>query len=533
MPLPAASALKIGDILQYLDPADWRTVPRWPPTAFGIAATILRVSGAYIRVVNKWPPSEPANSWADQVKTVGLHWRAASIDETLGVPAQLQTWWDVIVREAEIALDLVCREGSDDLHVALAQIVAASDEASVGIGLPGSTDDFEEKALTTLVTTSSVTGGENATLCPDIDRSRFTVLPKSHTPQTGITTRSLTHHLALCIGCDVNVRWRVVPQFEKRNACNLLILPWPLSVRAEQFSPAGDSKGLRNLATGFRFFDYKPGGENPNAVAARALANAESQVGRVDGMILPELALTRPQHSALRRQVLRGRNDFLLVSGVSDASIDPLYSRNYAAVDSALGLAADEQDKHHRWQLDGQQIKQYGLEHRLDPRLRWWESCWLDKRSITFIALRDWLTVCVVVCEDLCRPDPLSDVIRSVGPNLVIAILMDGPQLPSRWSARYATVLTDDPGCSVLTVTSLGMSVLSKPVDSRHEPPKRVIGLWRDSVTGAKQLELEENSVGLLLLLENNQCEEWTADGRSDGGVTGRPVYISGQQIVV
>jgi hypothetical protein len=46
---------------------------------------------------------------------------------------------------------------------------------------------------------------------------------------------------------------------------------------------------------------------------------------------------------------------------------------------------------------------------------------------------------------------------NAIGPNLVIALLMDGPQLENRWPARYATVLAEDPGSAVLTVTSLGM----------------------------------------------------------------------------
>ncbi len=52
-------------------------------------------------------------------------------------------------------------------------------------------------------------------------------------------------------------------------------------------------------------------------------------------------------------------------------------------------------------------------------------------------------------------PFPLRTVIRSVGPNLVIVLLMDGPQLVRRWPGKYATVLSDDPGSAVLTVTSL------------------------------------------------------------------------------
>jgi hypothetical protein len=50
---------------------------------------------------------------------------------------------------------------------------------------------------------------------------------------------------------------------------------------------------------------------------------------------------------------------------------------------------------------------------------------------------------------------PGADVMNAIGPNLVIALLMDGPQREHRWPGRYATVLADDPGSAVLTVTCL------------------------------------------------------------------------------
>lgn len=84
----------------------------------------------------------------------------------------------------------------------------------------------------------------------------------------------------------------------------------------------------------------------------------------------------------------------------------------------------------------------------------------------------------VVICEDLARPDPVGDLLRAVGPNLVIALLMDGPQIKERWSARYATTLAEDPGFSVLSLTSAGMSKLSRPSSGVNR--SKVIGLWKD-----------------------------------------------------
>ena len=42
---------------------------------------------------------------------------------------------------------------------------------------------------------------------------------------------------------------------------------------------------------------------------------------------------------------------------------------------------------------------------------------------------------------------------HAIGPNLVFTLLMNGPQLKTRWPARYAKILADDPGSSVLSIT--------------------------------------------------------------------------------
>ena len=106
------------------------------------------------------------------------------------------------------------------------------------------------------------------------------------------------------------------------------------------------------------------------------------------------------------------------------------------------------------------------------------------QREIHFICANPWLCMVPLICEDLARPDPVADVIRAVGPNLVIALLMDGPQLSARWPGRYASVLADDPGSSILTVTSLGMALRSVPPGMS---PRRTIALWKDAAAGAHE----------------------------------------------
>jgi hypothetical protein len=134
--------------------------------------------------------------------------------------------------------------------------------------------------------------------------------------------------------------------------------------------------------------------------------------------------------------------------------------------------------------------------------------------------MHPWLSVAVLICEDLARQDPAAELVRAVGPNLVLALLMDAPQLPSRWPARYATVLADDPGSSVLTLTSLGMAALSRPPNVPLRP--RLIALWKDAKSAAPvEIELPPGAAGCVLSLTVQWDEEWTADGRGDNRTTG------------
>jgi hypothetical protein len=106
-----------------------------------------------------------------------------------------------------------------------------------------------------------------------------------------------------------------------------------------------------------------------------------------------------------------------------------------------------------------------------------------------------------------------------MGPSLVIAVLMDGPQLDRRWPGRYAGALADDPGCSVLTLTSLGMMERSV-LPGESEP--RQIALWKDASGQARELSLPRGAHALVLSLDAAREERWSLDGRSDRGRTVR-----------
>jgi hypothetical protein len=514
----------VDDGLRFLAPqlADSNLPPAWPPDAFAIAAWLLEKSGAYTNVIVRWPPPKPRGregSWQDGIRAVGAGWRRhCSVGSP--PPREVRNWWTTLREHRRLPLPDVAKRPA--VWRTLLQLCAAADEASAGIGLyslRAPYDPFEFQAMATLF------DSQGTTCCQSVHPSRIRVLPKMHTPQSGLTIRSLSHNLALCPSGQVQAAWRPFPAGRETHSMNLLILPWPESLHPAEFRPV--PAPLRNLPGRHGFFGCSPAWWS-QSIARRlrdVLAQAEKVVGHIHGVVLPEFALSSRQCDEASRIVCR-RGGFL-VSGVGEPAAPAAASslaKNYVRFDIPAKVhgryASLRQAKHHRWKLDRSQVIQYGLGGNLDPDRYWWEAITLEPRTLNFVAMHPWLSVAVLICEDLARQDPAAELVRAVGPNLVLALLMDAPQLPSRWPARYATVLADDPGSSVLTLTSLGMAALSRPPNVPLRP--RLIALWKDAKSAAPvEIELPPGAAGCVLSLTVQWDEEWTADGRGDNRTTG------------
>jgi hypothetical protein len=510
-------AVTIDDYLRYLVPGltgRRRRPPDWPPDVFAVAASLLLQSGAYLQVVSKWPPLVGAKpqDWARRMAAVGQRWR-----ETLSCPGEVRDWWRTL-RQGR-GRPLAAIERDEGLCHALVQLCAAADEASYGVGYPFGEDLFDYLASEQLLPDDHL----GSTLS-NIHPSRALVLPKCHTPQGGITLDSLFQNLTLWPGGDVKARWYTALHdglSELQRSFNLLLVPWPGRVSPMQFNPAESQRGrLANMPESYGFFCYQRASD-PEALLthlARLQSQARMVSSRIDLIVLPELALNPDEYEVARAWAREQKS--LLLCGVGEPSRGADPGRNYVALEPVISRTTAvhiRQHKHHRWRLDKSQIVQYGLGGQLDPSMQWWEHTAAEARNLTFVSLLGWLSFCFLVCEDLARQEPVARMVRAVGPNLVIALLMDGPQLASRWPARYATVLADDPGCSVLTLTSLGMAELSRPAGVA---PSRAIGLWKDSRSwAAREIVLPQDASGVVLNLARHYEVEWSADGRSDQGV--------------
>ena len=520
--------LIIGDILRFLGVR--LRIAAWPPDTFAVAGTLLHLSGAYTHAVKAWPPKRggrrvSAKRWVSGTKRIGKEWRRrAALSKA--PPDEVQQWWTAVRSARDMPVSEISAMG--ELCDALVNLCACADEASIGIGVPAHSvsSGTDSPDLFDLIATDLLL--RDGSLCASIHPSRVRVLPKLHAPKSGMTMRSLTHHLALCRASDVRAHWRIIPGGPEENrGLNVLIVPWPKLVRPRQFRPVEGRLANMPPQFGFFVFDPEPGDrEDPLIEELQQLfTRAQDTVGKVHLVCFPELAMTASLFDRVK-SLITDELGAMLIAGVCDVprSSAEMPGNYLRFVAPSLGRSVEivQQRKHHRWRLDTAQVRQYGLGTNLSHSRDWWEYIALDERALTFVAINPWLTIAALICEDLARQDPAAELVRAVGPNLVISLLMDGPQLDARWPARYATVLADDPGSSVLTVTSIGMAELSRPGGI---PASRVIALWKDAKTGRPcEITLPPGAEAVVVTMSAEFDEEWTADGRSDGRATGYPI---------
>lgn len=263
----------------------------------------------------------------------------------------------------------------------------------------------------------------------------------------------------------------------------------------------------------FGFFEFAPSEGLDFDLVDRTLVAANDEVGQVNVVVLPESAVDHSEIEELEA-LLSHHGVIGLVTGVRQRSAQPgRLPGNWVHIGASTGehWVHIRQSKHHRWSLDEAQIYQYHLGGALHPHIRWWEGIEVPRRSIQIVEVGEGSTVVSLVCEDLAQIDDVADVLRSVGPMTVITPLLDGPQLSSRWAARYASVLADDPGSSVLTLTSFGMAQRSRPSGRNASP---VIALWKDPGRGIREIPLEPGAQGVLISVSADRGTRRSSDGR-------------------
>ena len=74
-------------------------------------------------------------------------------------------------------------------------------------------------------------------------------------------------------------------------------------------------------------------------------------------------------------------------------------------------------------------------------------------------------------------------------------------------------MLAEDPGCSVLSLTSLGMSNRSTPGEVKPEDKSNFIALWRDAIYGDQEIWLDPGHDACVLSLACKTRNEFTIEG--------------------
>jgi len=529
-------ALTVADHVAVLLPNGADRCPIWPPDVFAVVASLADRTGFYaepgIVLSTTTRERQVKRAWADRAVSLGEDWRTKG-----KVPPEVDKLWHRFTLLASCALaDRASTQARTWKRLAH-RLLEIADEASTGMGfIPDADNLFAQFAFDQLGL--SLREMPTVLRCPSsicirIDPDILCVMPKSLTPGVGCTLRSLTHHLALLPGQGtVRAHWCItapLPNSEEispqTTEFNVLVVPYPYCVARADFQvakpPTDEADGYFALSQGW--LDGK--GTQHRVEFAKFLADLVRMAttrldnGVVHAVVLPETALDPAFAEAASerlRSVFPGMEAFIV--GMLEPGMK--LAKNKARLYLPRAQFPVDQSKHHRWVLNGGQIRQYQLGRTLDPSGRWWENINISDRQIWFALLRQDIVVSTLVCEDLARFDPVLPVINAVGPNLVVALLMDGPQLQARWPGRYATVLAEDPGSAVLSVTSLGMAKLARRY---REPENRVVALWKDAGGGpAQELYLPPDAQGLLLCLSSRDDEARTMGGRSDGTATVR-----------
>lgn len=405
--------------------------------------------------------------------------------------------------------------------------------------------------------------GSRSTFARTVNSSLTSVFPKLRISTSGCSHRNFSKNLAfLPRAGKVRCHWHMPPKpivDDRERPIDILVVPYPYEIPSKAFrevhDPAssmerlhGEDQDEARVRVGWSNFEMTQTwleDEDPIELAKNLLKSAKKDVSSVNGVVFPEYSLTYDHFIRLCEELkaIEKKLEFIVAGSSSncEAELDPTKensrvpngnhvmtcvwhrvldqpnttedpNHNTENQDKAI---VSSRRKHHRWMLNSQQLGQYALTSSLDPRIDWWEAHSIGSRELHFFPFREKSVFTSMICEDLARSDPCHEVLRNIGPNLVFVLLMDGPQIPSRWSARYASSLSDDPGSSVLTVTSRGLIDRS---NKTHEHDKQSAVAFFSSPFGQTPILLpDDGAKGILVTLTAElQPRQQTIDGRRD-----------------
>src|SRR5215472_12266495 len=292
----------------------------WAPDLFAFTDVVLDRSEAYRFAVSppegaSWPPSEMPD-WYLAIADASAGWCAWSEGNKTELPWLVAEEWAVVNEHSATSLDELATGRAWRVCQALLTLHAIADEACAGTGVavadvPRVGHRFRGRARELLARTGTLSR---------ISRQRLRVLPRVRNAVGGPSIRSLSRYI--CVrGPEVDAVWNRIPARTvgpdgPAQEGNVLMLPWPLRIDAEDFKPTG---AIERESHGF--FEFAPGELLNLDLADRVLQSARNQYGSADIVVLPESVL-RPGDIDELEALLARHRVWLVVAGVRE-SPDP------------------------------------------------------------------------------------------------------------------------------------------------------------------------------------------------------------------
>lgn len=542
----------------------WGAPPVWPTDLFAVTAHLIHTSGLltyfepdpdHFDESGAYPPCFTiTKDERDECRGAGTTW---SVKKT--VPGLATRLWKILVKASNQTLraSLNTRKGTPApaWWAAAVKLLLIADEACVGLGARSSPDhpdrwmiDQFEIFYAAPFSGKKLPGSsayraerQRASFGVFSDPDVGCVQPKSRISSLGCNLRNITRHAAYIphVG-SVRCHWQqpIAQKLgEEADDLDVLIVPFPFEMKDEWIAQDKHSKPEPVRRPRWGNFEIRQGwlddeeglidlilGEFRKALG---VLKGRETAGALNGVVFPEYALTESLFNRICGLLKKEEPGLeFAISGSSSncegengnfvlTAMWPV-DKTTDAVDDRFLLTSRR--KHHRWKLSPSQIATYNLEGVLptaSDESSWWERHTIAQREIHFFHFRKTSVLTSMICEDLARSDPCHDILRAIGPNLLFALLMDGPQTENRWPARYAATLADDPGTSVLTVTSMGL--IDRTNKAKLFPkPSFTVAMWRDETGVTKSLSLDEGSKSLLLTLKPHAVVDQTIDGRAN-----------------
>ena len=435
--------------------------------------------------LDAWPPRRVPD-WAQAVEEAGRRWSAWVEDRHGPHPRPGRRGVEGLPRAGRDAARATGARARRRMCEALLTLHAIADEACAGLGVALDSSDGQGSSIGPVAVScwqNRIAGPHRPTL--------VRVLPKVSTPPTG---RSAFSRYACVQGPGIDARWHKIPARHRgtdlrSEYANLLLLPWPLRVQASDFHPLEARCSAWPRSPTDSSSSPRPKGStwtswigcwSPPAKRRAASMSCCCPESAVDEGEIDDLETLLDRHGVI-----------MLQAGVRQRSRQPgQFPGNWMHIgtnpETRERRAASTADRTNRGFTSARTSTTAGRSTRTRSTSTTWEAPftrtsaggrpWRSRAARSISSKSPNSTLVSLVCEDLAHNDDLAQLIRSVGPTIVATRSWTDPS-SSRWTARYASVLADDPGSAVLTLTSYGMVERSRP---HGRDASRVIALWKD-----------------------------------------------------